>query len=173
MSDNGYNNNDENVEEFSEESLREIAKEVVQRRIGLQNHLRVYIFVNILLFIINYLTFPLYRWHMWPLLGWGIGLGYHIFGYITFRRGSFGDDAKAGISYHVFTYLIVCAFLFWIDFLFTGTMTWSFFPIGGWGLALVIHLYVYITNRPKTGDDPRKSYLDREIDKELSKIRKN
>ncbi len=40
-------------------------------------HLAVYIAVNLLLVVINLVTSPDYFWAIWPLLGWGIGVGIH------------------------------------------------------------------------------------------------
>ena len=47
------------------------------RLAGLKIHFGVYIGVNLLLFVINFLTGYAYRWHMWPLMSWGIGIALH------------------------------------------------------------------------------------------------
>ena len=50
------------------------AKRKVAEMKGFYVHLVVYIFTNIFLFIINWITSPVYWWVIWPILGWGIGL---------------------------------------------------------------------------------------------------
>ena len=42
-------------------------------------HVLVYIAVNTLLAVIDYVTGPQSTWFYWPLLGWGIGLFGHAF----------------------------------------------------------------------------------------------
>lgn len=46
-------------------------------------HLTVFVGVNVLLHIINFVTAPRAYWAIWPLLGWGIGLVAH--GVATYR----------------------------------------------------------------------------------------
>jgi hypothetical protein len=40
-------------------------------------HLAVYVVVNLLLVVINLVTWQDYFWAVWPLLGWGIGIAIH------------------------------------------------------------------------------------------------
>lgn len=40
-------------------------------------HLTVFVGVNILLHVINFVTAPGVYWAFWPLLGWGVGLLAH------------------------------------------------------------------------------------------------
>jgi predicted DNA-binding ribbon-helix-helix protein len=59
---------------------RESAKAMwlTQRKSSFFRHLRVYCIVNGCLFFINVMTAPDgYRWVVWPILGWGIGLALH------------------------------------------------------------------------------------------------
>lgn len=46
-------------------------------KLGLCIHLAFYLAVNALLIVINLATSTAYLWFWWPLLGWGIGLGFH------------------------------------------------------------------------------------------------
>ena len=61
--------------------------ERARRRVGeiraFYMHLTVFVGVNILLHIINFVTSPRAYWAIWPLLGWGIGLVAH--GVATYR----------------------------------------------------------------------------------------
>ncbi len=53
------------------------AKKRVESKIGLVIHLVVYLLVNGLLYVINITTSPDYKWFLWPLAGWGVGLVFH------------------------------------------------------------------------------------------------
>ncbi len=66
-----------------EKKYRE-AKDRVEEIKGFYIHFIIYIFVNIGLFLINYLTGTGTYWFYYPLIGWGIGLAAHyvaVFGF--------------------------------------------------------------------------------------------
>ncbi|MBD2440088.1 2TM domain-containing protein [Nostoc sp. FACHB-110] len=97
---------DRQQEEFSQQQLQEMAaelgisfaslqtaqkewqkeKELIKRRQvyhayrlqKIQPHLISYIVVNVFLIVLNFATTPNYFWAIYPLLGWGLGLGIHI-----------------------------------------------------------------------------------------------
>ncbi|MCO5185253.1 MAG: 2TM domain-containing protein [Anaerolineae bacterium] len=67
------------------------AKERVEALKGFYVHLAVYVIVNLFLFLLNIFTSPDNLWFYWPLLGWGIALGFHAVS--VFGSGSrFGSD---------------------------------------------------------------------------------
>jgi hypothetical protein len=66
----------------------EQARRRVEGKLGFMSHLAVYILVNALLIVINYLSTPDRLWFFWPLLGWGIGLAFHAMGVFIFSSGS-------------------------------------------------------------------------------------
>lgn len=61
--------------ENDKEYLR--AKKKVGNLKDFYRHLTIYMFVNILLFAINFFTFQGDWWFVYPLGGWGIGLVIH------------------------------------------------------------------------------------------------
>ena len=63
------------------------AKKRVEAKIGFYIHFMVYVGVNILLILINFLTSPQYLWFKWPLMGWGIGLLFHGLAVFVFSKG--------------------------------------------------------------------------------------
>ncbi|MBU7582510.1 MAG: 2TM domain-containing protein [Nostoc sp. TH1S01] len=97
---------DQHKEEFSEQQLQEMAaelgisftslqtaqqqwqqqKEIIKRRQRsnsyrlqkIKPHLISYLVVNLFLIVLNLTTSPSYFWAIYPLLGWGLGLGIHI-----------------------------------------------------------------------------------------------
>ena len=64
------------------------AKKKVEAKIAFYLHLAVYIVVNLLLIIINLATSTGYLWFKWPLLGWGIAIGFHALMTFVFSGGS-------------------------------------------------------------------------------------
>jgi len=55
----------------------ERARRRVEARFGFYIHLAVYVAVNALLVVLNLVYSPDCLWFLWPLLGWGIGIGFH------------------------------------------------------------------------------------------------
>ncbi len=65
------------------EELRKHAEKRVDGKLGFRKHLGTYIFVNVLLAIINLLTSPQYLWFLWVVFGWGIAIamqGWGVYG---------------------------------------------------------------------------------------------
>ena len=69
-----------------EAEIRRKATRKVGFQLGFYWHLAVFTLVNAGLAAINLVTTPLYPWFLWPLAGWGVGLGLH--GFATFTAGS-------------------------------------------------------------------------------------
>jgi hypothetical protein len=75
----------------SEAELRRIAKRRVDMKMGFYIHALVYVCVNAGLFLLNQFSSDV-RWHVFPLLGWGIGLAIH--GLVTLVNVSGGDTLR-------------------------------------------------------------------------------
>jgi len=65
----------------NEHDLEARARRRVARKMGFYIHLTVFVLVNAGMFAINSMTGG-YRWSVWPLWGWGLGLLIH--GVVTF-----------------------------------------------------------------------------------------
>jgi hypothetical protein len=61
--------------------IEALARRRVGIKMGFYIHLTVYVLVNLGLFSISTLS-GRGNWHVWPLLGWGLGLAIH--GIVTF-----------------------------------------------------------------------------------------
>jgi hypothetical protein len=61
----------------TEGELRQRARRLAYRKRGFRHHLRTYVLVNLLLVGIWAVTGAEYFWPIWPILGWGIGIGFH------------------------------------------------------------------------------------------------
>ncbi|MHA1647224.1 MAG: 2TM domain-containing protein [Promethearchaeota archaeon] len=166
------------LNEFSNNSLRKIAKEVVVRKFVLILHIWIYVLVNILLFAINYFTYPtspIYFWFLWPLTAWMMILIGHIFAHTMFRKGIV-DLHTVFILYHMVSYVVVNLFLIFTNWFTTASnssrITWVWWIIGPWSILFIIHLIVYFYVVPKRGESPNRNWLERKIDKELERMKK-
>ena len=63
--------------------LYERARDRLEARRGLQAHVLAYVLVNTLLVVVWALTGAPFFWPVLPLLGWGIGLAFHVWGYLN------------------------------------------------------------------------------------------
>jgi hypothetical protein len=61
----------------NEDALRQQAIKSLKTKREFRNHLLVYVLVNLLLVGIWAFTGADFFWPIFPLLGWGIGLGFH------------------------------------------------------------------------------------------------
>ncbi len=186
MSNNNNTSQPSKIGEFNDGSLRNIAKEIVMRRLILKVHGIVYLLVNLLLFIINIMTNSQYwdaysssytnkgeyLWHLWPIVCWGIALLIHAFNYVTYRKGLILSASAGFIAYHTFVYCIVNGLLLFINWFTQGIISWALWPLGFWGFGLIIHVYIYYSHKPKKGEDSHKSWFDRQVEAEMKKAQK-
>ena len=68
------------------------AKKKVENLKAFYIHLVIYVLVNILLFVVNLVTYDGYWWFIYPLGGWGMGLIAHSLSTFEFADGIFGRD---------------------------------------------------------------------------------
>jgi len=63
----------------SDEELRKIAKKTAEKKVDFYTHFVVYIAVNLFLIAIWFVTSGInsFPWFVFPLFGWGIGIGAH------------------------------------------------------------------------------------------------
>jgi hypothetical protein len=80
------------------EELAEYSTFVEQCRAGLLIHAVVYAAVNVLLIVVNALTWSGYPWFVYPLLGWGIGLAAHAASYRNQVHRQRRLEAKVGLA---------------------------------------------------------------------------
>jgi hypothetical protein len=74
-----------------EEKLRTMAEKRVEERRGLIWHLASYFIINLFLWgiwlIVGLSSDAWYPWPVWVTLGWGIGIAFHVVGYVSGVRG--------------------------------------------------------------------------------------
>ena len=81
-------------QKMSEEELYRRARERVEDKKGFYIHFVVYVFMSIAFYFIWYYTGPGYRWYIWPILGWGIGVLFHFLGVFVFSK-TYGWEDRA------------------------------------------------------------------------------
>lgn len=81
------------------------------------------------------------RWAQWPLLGLGIGwIQVALKPRVSPRFRFFG---------HGLIYLLVCGALALVDIRKSGQLTWSQWPMLGWGLGLCLHGLSWLRPNPR------------------------
>lgn len=77
-----------------DEELRKKAERLVEEKVGLYWHMAVYTLINGMLWMVWALSgHPSNIWPIWVTAFWGIGLLFHIMGYLLGRRGEGRRDA--------------------------------------------------------------------------------
>ena len=66
---------------MNDEQIEKLARKRVEERVGFLAHVAVYVLVNTGIIITWRLTGASYPWFIWPLVGWGAGLGAHALTY--------------------------------------------------------------------------------------------
>jgi hypothetical protein len=86
------------VKEISLETYKKAYREIVmeEEKRGFLVHLVVYVLVNAMLIVINFIYSPEVIWFFYPLIGWGIGISMHyLFGVRWIEKGLKEREAKA------------------------------------------------------------------------------
>ncbi len=119
-------------------------------------HLFAYVAVSLLLTLIWGVTLANrttnYFLPIFPILGWGIGLGFHAIIYLMYNdkvkylselRTQSGF--KVLFLFHAWFYISVNLFLIVINLTFVTEVIWFFWPLGGWGVAFGFHAFGFFT----------------------------
>lgn len=110
---------------------------------GFLIHLAAFLAVNAVLIAINLTLDPSDLWFIWPLFGWGIGIGAH--GLALFlhsheaQGGIYADHAVRGFIVHAYVYVGVNIMLFILNIVDTPHKLWFIWPLAGWGIGLAVH----------------------------------
>jgi hypothetical protein len=133
---------------MSDNSRKKIGEEICmtsrRAKIGLGYHLAAFAAVNAVLVWINLDTSPEYFWAKWPLAGWAVALSYHAFSVFSSLI-----KAHKGFYYHLFSFLIINAFLIFINFDLSPQYLWFKFPLIVWTIMIVFHGWRVFSKRQK------------------------
>lgn len=61
---------------------------------GVIFHFTAYIMVNLLLFMVNFMTYPIFYWVIFPLLFWGAGFIAHFIVYNIYYKGGISEEGQ-------------------------------------------------------------------------------
>jgi tRNA A-37 threonylcarbamoyl transferase component Bud32 len=109
---------------------------------GFLAHLGPYVSVIGMLFGIYLLTDPGgYPWPVWPALGWGVGIAFHLMALLVSEMKNLSGKWRGFVN-HFGSYAIVITTLIMIYLLTDpGGYPWFIWPALGWGSAIAIHLW--------------------------------
>ncbi len=159
---------------FSEEELKQIAKEKVLQRTGVKIHLLAFIGVNLGLFILNYMISTVsisQPWFIYPLAGWSIGIVAHGAYYILYSRGV--SSRKLGLLLHASIYLIGSPALFVINYFSNFSYWWFLWPAIFWCIGVLFHaIGLKYSGSTVTDAGEKQSWLERSAEKELQKAKR-
>jgi len=105
-----------------------------KEKIGFGYHLTAYLAISAILVWINIDTFPHYAWAQWPIIGWAIGLAFHGLSLV-----SSSNKQNKGFFYHLSAYIIVNAFLIFINLTTFPDYLWFKFPLTAWTCMIIFH----------------------------------
>ena len=78
-----------------DDPLRALAARRVKARRELLAHVSVYVITNLALLGIWAATGAGYPWFLWPMLGWGIGVAFHVMSFVLGLDSDTERDARA------------------------------------------------------------------------------
>jgi hypothetical protein len=110
---------------------------------GFLIHLAAFVAVNAVLIVINLTRDPSNLWFVWPLFGWGIGIGAHWLALFLHSHeaqgGIYADHAVRGFIIHAYVYVGVNILLFILNITDTPHQLWFIWPLLGWGIGVAVH----------------------------------
>lgn len=121
------------------------------------SHLGSYVIIIGMLAGINLVTSSDSLWFLWPALGWGVGLAFHLWGLILGAMPNLSRKWRSFAS-HFGSYAIIISMLAIINLMTDHNSLWFLFPALGWGVGLVFHLLGALTGRdqPEEADQEGK-----------------
>ena len=141
----GSNQIDATAREY-QEAIREIAKEIVARRIVLKYHIGLYILANFITTLIYFLSSETDNWYLWVIIPWGLAIIIHVVNFYLFRHGLLGNVNEYLYVYHVVLFIIVNILLIFING-FTSSprwqLDWYWIVLISWGGAFLLHSVAY------------------------------
>lgn len=85
----------------------------------------------------------------------------------AYERARERVEEKLGFISHLAAYVIINAFLFFIDYRSDRAIDWAFWPLIGWGIGLLFHgLNTFVIGE---GSAWKEGMIKREMDKEMSR----
>ncbi|MGV9172908.1 MAG: 2TM domain-containing protein [Promethearchaeia archaeon] len=167
--------------QISEKKLKVKAERMIQFRKSVKINFSLFIIVNLLLVVINYLFNPFIEngnvdfqafWALYPIFGWLIGVMMHLTAYFLYAN-SVEPLGNRMIIFHIVGYLFVNLFLVIINLITSPSIFWAIYPLIFWGAGLIAHIVIYFVyfSNVTTKSGKGMSRKERAIEKEMEKIR--
>ncbi|MEW5956986.1 MAG: protein kinase [Chloroflexota bacterium] len=136
---------------------------------GFLAHLGPYVMVIGALAVINFLTDPGGEpWFIWPAMGWGVGLAFHLHGLILSEMKHVSEKWR-GFFGHFGSYAIIMGLLVGIYLMSGGGEPWFLWPAGIWGAAVGMHLWSALLGG---GDEQAKERTSRRAERRAERLRR-
>jgi two-component system LytT family sensor kinase len=76
-------------------------------------------------------------------------------------------EERIGFLSHLVVFVIINAFLFFLDYRDNGSIDWAYWPLVGWGIGLVMHgLHTFVFGE---GSQWKERMIKREMEKNTDK----
>ncbi len=105
-------------------------------QIGFAYHLTAYLAANAVMIWINLDTSPEYFWAKWPLTGWLVAILFHAYSVFSSSKNNHKE-----FYHHLVSYLIINAFLIFINFDTYPQYFWFKFPLVAWTIMIIFHAW--------------------------------
>ena len=126
------------------------SKKIIERQLSFWIHFAIFVGVNLILCIVNFISNPHLLWFFYPLVSWGLALYFHFLFGLVFHEANLQKwkrllrskrKAEAIVLFwvHAASYIGVNIFLVAIDLISGDKFFWSIWPILGWGVGLLTH----------------------------------
>lgn len=133
----------------------------------LKIHWIFYVFVNIILFVVNYTTNFSNMWFLYPLTAWGAAVLAHTA--IVFILNFLSKTHQASLAIHATITMITSSYLIWNDWWDDNRLNWILFAVVPLVLIWINHLVLY--QFIKKSELSGKSRLDGIVTREYNKYR--
>jgi hypothetical protein len=85
----------------------------------------------------------------------------------AYERAKERVEEKVGFISNLAAYVIINAFLLWLDFREDRTIDWAYWPLIGWGIGLVFHgLYTFVLGE---GSALKERMIKKEMERQISR----
>ncbi|WP_457557814.1 2TM domain-containing protein [Candidatus Harpocratesius sp.] len=151
---------------FESEEVKKKHKRFLRNK-WLKVHLITYVFINLILFVVNYTTNFDNMWFIYPLSGWGMLILIHTVAVVILNFLS--NSKQASLAIHASITMITSSYLIWNDWWDNHRLNWILFAVVPLVLIWINHFILY--QMMKKSDLSGKSRLDLLIQREYDKFR--
>jgi hypothetical protein len=128
---------------------------------GFWGHLGMYIIVIGTLGLINLSSGSGELWFLWPALGWGAAVAFHLWGILLASMKDMTPKWRRFLG-HLGSYLIVISMLGMMNLLSSSGELWFLWPAQIWGAVLAIHLLGVFLSTGRAEEEKRERREERQ-----------